>query len=145
MRVYVLTGFAMTEMKTVTTYGAILGAVLGQIRSATGLKQSDLAEAVGVGPSTWSRIEKGESSLSTDQLKLAADALKMPPSRILEMVDVAEKVTADKGITREPVGQAQWTAAAGAIALGLIPVVGSMLSGIVAATIKSQIEKAAKK
>ncbi|ACC69442.1 helix-turn-helix transcriptional regulator [Paraburkholderia phymatum] len=135
----------MTEMKTVTTYGAILGAVLGQIRSAAGMKQSDLAEAVGVGPSTWSRIEKGESSLSTDQLKLAADALKVPPSRILEMVDVAEKITADKGIAREPVGQAQWTVAAGAVALGLIPVVGSMLSNIVAGAIKSQIEKAIKK
>lgn len=135
----------MSEMKTVTTYAAILGAVLGQIRMTAGLKQGELAESVGVGPSTWSRIEKGESSLSTDQLKLAADALKMQPSRILEMVELAEKVTAEKGIEREPVGQSQWTVAAGAIALGLIPVVGSMLSGIVASAIKSQIEKATKK
>jgi transcriptional regulator with XRE-family HTH domain len=145
MGAYVLTGLGMTEMKAVTTYGALLGAVLGQARSATGLKQSDLAEAVGVGPSTWSRIEKGESLLSTDQLKLAADALEIPPSRILEMVDAAEKVAADKGITREPVGRELWTGAAAAIALGFIPVVGSMLGGIVAATIKSQIEKTAKK
>jgi transcriptional regulator with XRE-family HTH domain len=135
----------MAEMKTVTTYAAIVGAVLGQIRSAAGLKQSDLAEAVGVGPSTWSRIEKGESSLSTDQLKLAADALKMPPSRILELVDVAEKATVEKGIAREAVGQSQWTAAAGAIALGLIPIVGSVLSGIVASALSSQMEKVGKK
>lgn len=135
----------MAEMKTVTTYAAILGAVLGQIRTAAGLKQSDLADAVGVGPSTWSRIEKGESSLSTDQLKLAADALKMQPSQILEMVAMAEKVAAEKGIEREPIGQAKWTVAAGAIALGLLPVVGNMLSGVVANAIRSQIEKAIKK
>ena len=135
----------MAEMKTVTTYAAILGAVLGQIRTAAGLKQSDLAESVGVGPSTWSRIEKGESSLSTDQLKLAADALKTSPSEILNMVALAEAVAAEKGIEREPVGQAKWTAATGAIALGLIPVVGSVLSGIVGAALRSQIDKAAKK
>jgi transcriptional regulator with XRE-family HTH domain len=135
----------MAEMKTVTTYAAILGAVLGQIRTAAGLKQSDLAAAVGVGPSTWSRIEKGESSLSTDQLKLAADALKTSPSEILNMVALAEEVTAEKGIEREPVGQSKWTAATGAIALGLIPVVGGVLSGIVGAALRSQIDKAANK
>ncbi len=135
----------MAEMKTVTTYAAILGAVLGQIRTAAGLKQSDLAKAVGIGPSTWSRIEKGESSLSTDQLKLAADALKISPSEILNMVALAEEVAAEKGIEREPVGTAQWDVAAGAIALGLIPVVGSVLSGIVGAALRSQIDKAAKK
>lgn len=135
----------MSEMKTVTTYAALLGAVLGTLRSGAELKQSDLAEAVGIGPSTWSRIEKGESSLSTDQLKLAADALGIPPARILEMVELAEKFTSEKGIEREPVGRPQWTAAAGAVALGLIPVVGSMLSAIVANAIASKIENATKK
>ncbi|WP_242560910.1 MULTISPECIES: helix-turn-helix transcriptional regulator [Pandoraea] len=134
----------MSEMKTVTTYGAILGAVLAQIRSAAGLKQSDLAEAAGVGPSTWSRIEKGESSLSTDQLKLASDKLGISPSKILEMVDVAEKAAAEKGVKREPVGDAQWTAAASAIALGLMPVVGPMLGGIIGAALKYQLDKVKK-
>jgi transcriptional regulator with XRE-family HTH domain len=135
----------MSEMKTVTTYGAILGAVLGQIRTTGGLKQSDLAEAVGIGASTWSRIEKGESALSTDQLKLAADALKIPPGRILDMVEMAEKATAQKGITLEPIGKAQWTAASTATALGLIPVVGSLLGGIVGTVVSSQLAKIGKK
>jgi transcriptional regulator with XRE-family HTH domain len=135
----------MSELKPVTTYAAILGTVLGQFRSAAGLKQSDLAGAVGIGPSTWSRIEKGESSLSTDQLKLAADALGISPSKILEVVEFAEKITAAKGIAREPVGQSKWTVAAGAIALGCLPIVGSMLSNVVSSAIASKIEKMIKK
>ena len=135
----------MSEMKTVTTYGAILGAVLAQIRASAGLKQSDLADAVGIGASTWSRIEKGESALSTDQLKLAADALKLPPGRILDMVDLAGKATAQNGITLEPIGKAQWAAASTATALGLIPVVGSLLGGIVGAVVSSQFGKTGKK
>ncbi|MCY1260062.1 transcriptional regulator, y4mF family [compost metagenome] len=137
----------MTDMRPVTTYAAIVGAVLAQVRSAGGLTQGDLAKAVGIGPSTWSRIEKGESSLSVDQLKLAADALNLPASQILEMVDLAEKTTAEKGIAREPVGHLKWTTAAatGAIAAGMIPVVGSVLGGIVAGALAAYTEKARKK
>ncbi|CAN0620223.1 Transcriptional regulator, XRE family [Burkholderia multivorans] len=133
----------MDGVRNVTTYGAILGAVLGQLRASAGLKQSDLADAVGIGPSTWSRIEKGESSLSTDQLKLAADALNLPPGRILDIVDMAEKATAKKGIELEPVGKASWTAggASAAAAIGIIPVVGSLLGGIIGSVVTSQINK----
>jgi transcriptional regulator with XRE-family HTH domain len=131
----------MSETKTVTTYGAILGAVLAQLRATAGLKQIDLAGAVGIGASTWSRIEKGESALSTDQLKLAADVLKLPPGRILDMVDLAEQATAKNGIALEPIRKAQWTAASTATALGLIPVVGSLLGGIVGAVVSSQFGK----
>ncbi|AZS77611.1 helix-turn-helix domain-containing protein [Achromobacter spanius] len=137
----------MTEMKPVTTYAAIVGAVLAQVRIAAGLTQGDLAKAIGIGPSTWSRIEKGESSLSVDQLKLASDALNISASRILELVDLAEKATVAKGISREPIGNLKWTtaAASGAIAAGFIPIVGPVLASIVGGVLAANAQKARNK
>lgn len=133
----------MNEMKPVTTYGAIVGAVLAQIRAASNLTQGDLAQAVGIGPSTWSRIEKGESSLSVDQLKLAADMLKTSPSHILKMVELAEAAAAEKGIKQESGSQFKWTtaAAAGAVAAGMLPIMGSVLGGIVGSALSDYLEE----
>jgi transcriptional regulator with XRE-family HTH domain len=122
---------AMSEARTVTTYAALLGAVLCHARTAQNAKQSDIASAVGVGPSTWSRIERGESSLSTDQLKAAADFLQMSPARILKAVEAAEEETAARGIQCESVIGGHRLAASDAVALGLVPVVGNSLGLIV--------------
>ncbi len=94
----------MSNIKSVTnmtTTGAVLGAVLVEMRTIAGMKQVRLAEKVGVGPSTWSRIEKGESGLSIDQLKAAADALGNTPWDILEVADAAGKSISDHGIKVE--------------------------------------------
>ena len=89
------------SVTNVTTTGAVLGAVLVEMRTMAGMKQVRLAEKVGVGPSTWSRIEKGESGLSIDQLKAAADALGNTPWDILEAADAAGKCISDHGIKVE--------------------------------------------
>lgn len=71
----------------VTTYPEIVGCVLTLLRKELKATQSTIAEAVGVGVSTWSRIENGESALTVEQLALAAQALDVTPGLILQLAD----------------------------------------------------------
>lgn len=95
----------MAEINAVTTSDAVLGQVLAKLRADKGLKQSDVANALGIGASTLSRIEKGESGLSTAQLRLAAKALSVTPQQILDMAEAAEKVVESQGIRIQPHSQ----------------------------------------
>ena len=133
----------MSTLQPTTTYGAILGATLVKLRNDLGLKQSEVAAAVGVGPSTWSRIENGESSLSTDQLKLVAKVLLIQPSKIIELADEAEAMAAARGIAVKIASKSELeeivitegltvNATAGLVnTVGILPVFGSVIGGIV--------------
>lgn len=72
-----------------TSYSAIVGQVLFNLRQERDIKQGDMASAVNIGQSTWSRIEKGEVALSIDQLARAADYLGCLPSDVLRWADQA--------------------------------------------------------
>lgn len=74
-------------MQAGSTYAAVVGAVIGKLRSERAIGQGDLAAAVGVGQPAWSRIEKGGSALTVDQLARAAATLNCSPSYILQMAD----------------------------------------------------------
>jgi len=52
------------------TYLQRLGAVLREARTERGLTQADMAAALNITQSMWSRYEVGASSLSVEQLKL---------------------------------------------------------------------------
>ncbi|MGE6164409.1 helix-turn-helix transcriptional regulator [Aeromonas media] len=94
----------MNDIKSVinvTTTGAVLGAVLAELRTNAGMKQAELAAKVGVGSSTWSRIEKGESGISIDLLKAAAKVLSTTAWAILEVADAAEQDVAEHGVKIE--------------------------------------------
>ena len=72
-----------------TSYSAIVGQVLFNLRQERDIKQGDMAVAVNIGQSTWSRIEKGEVALSIDQLARAAARLGCLPSDVLRWADQA--------------------------------------------------------
>ncbi len=48
---------------------------IGLARKSRGMTQTELAELLGVKPARISRIEKGENSLGSEQLKQIADIL----------------------------------------------------------------------
>jgi transcriptional regulator with XRE-family HTH domain len=52
-----------TVRRPATTYPAIVGGVLAQLRSQQGLLQEELAQALGITQATLSRIENGQSSI----------------------------------------------------------------------------------
>jgi len=58
-----------------TTYSAVLGVVLANIRKRQGVEQKDMADRMGLSQASYSRLEGGKSSFSVDQMFQAATAL----------------------------------------------------------------------
>ena len=79
-------------------YGAIVGRTIAARRSAVAIDQAQLAAAVGVNQSTWSRIERGQSALTVDQLRIAAAALKVTPASLLDQAEQAVRQARERGI-----------------------------------------------
>ena len=73
-----------------TTYPAIVGKVLADFRSQHGMQQKDMASAVGITQATWSRIESGQTSVTLEHLRSAAQTLNMRPAQLLAIADQSE-------------------------------------------------------
>jgi transcriptional regulator with XRE-family HTH domain len=89
-------------LKPATTYPAIVGGVLAQIRNQNGLRQEELAQALRITQATLSRIEKGQSGITVEHLRLAAQKLGSTPAVILAYADQAEVNMQIQGITVTP-------------------------------------------
>ena len=61
----------------------ILGQVLVRAREARGLKQSEVAEALGLPPSYLSKVEKGNRRLDVVELIRIAEAMGADPAAII--------------------------------------------------------------
>ncbi len=119
----------MNMPNVMTTYPAVVGAFLSIRRKELGLSQTQLATAVGLTVSTWSRIENGESALTIEQLAQAAQALGLTPGSLLQTIDTAITELHEKGIgTNVERASVQEISAAGSI-----PLIGAGLSSAVAA------------
>lgn len=75
-----------------------MGRIIVKIRKELQVEQATLANAVGVTQSTWSRIERGESSFTIDQLADAAECLRVNPSTILLEAEEATRVLKSQGV-----------------------------------------------
>lgn len=144
----------MSDFQSITTSTAVLGAVLARLRIAKGLKQSDIATSLGIAPSGWSRIEKGETYPSLSQLKAAARMLGETPGRIMDLAEEAESELISKGMKIDDTtwanvfgGSASTRSAAiGLVAGGMaagsfIPVVGTALGGLIGGLIGTYLNK----
>ena len=126
-------------MKNETTYQAVLGSLISQKRKQKQIDQGEMAKAVGVSRSTWSRIEAGESALSMDQLAKAAGKLGLPLGTLMveadEIADELRKQNVDvlNGRDQTSAGKFGKAAAATVAFLG-----GAVLGGIVAAIIANK-------
>lgn len=90
-----------TNLKPATTYPDVLGAVLRHLRKTNGLEQQPVSEAAGVTQSTWSRIERGDTAITVDQLARAASCLNTKPEKILILVDQSVKAIQKQGVKVE--------------------------------------------
>jgi transcriptional regulator with XRE-family HTH domain len=70
------------------TYAALIGQILQFHRQRKRLHQAEIAAALGVLQPAYSRIEKGDTSITVAQLRIVARRLGMHPARI---VDEAEE------------------------------------------------------
>jgi transcriptional regulator with XRE-family HTH domain len=81
-----------------TTYPAIVGKVLADLRVRQGMAQKDMASAVGVTQANWSRIESGQTSVTLEHLRSAAKVLAIPPAQILAIADQTEIEASVQGV-----------------------------------------------
>ena len=81
-----------------TTYQSVIGQVIVTLRKEQSIEQATMASAVGVTQSTWSRIERGESSLTVDQLATASAKLRLSASAILKKAEDAIDELKLKGV-----------------------------------------------
>ncbi len=68
-------------------YTALVGRVLLGYRSRKGLQQNDLAAALGVTQSAYSRIEQGDTAISISQLRVIGRRLGIAPGDLLREAD----------------------------------------------------------
>lgn len=106
------------SLKLVTLYPAIVGAVILYGRECIGLSQKDMAEAMDLNPSTWSRIESGVSALTVAQLERVAIALGVTPGDVIQKADVARRRATERGIAMvDDCSSAEELLRAGAVAV----------------------------
>ncbi len=86
------------SLRNAASYPAIVGQVLSNLRKNINIDQSEFAEIIGVTQSTWSRIERGASAFTIEQLADAADHLNLTPSEILELADQAALDLQNQGV-----------------------------------------------
>ena len=117
-------------MYATTTYPAIVGKVIGELRRQRGLTQADLAAAVGLRQPAWSKVERGETAATVEQLAIVAERLEVAPAGILVQADAVALSARERGITvkrqRAQRGSQDAIALIGAAALGAL--VGTILS-----------------
>ena len=109
---------SIPQPTAVVTYPAIVGQVIAHQRSARGIKQGDLATALGLSQSAYSRLESGDSVLNLSQLNHIAARLVLSPARILELADQYQMRLLQQGVNVVP-GKQDHSAAI-AIGLGLL-------------------------
>ncbi|OYU30218.1 MAG: hypothetical protein CFE39_14575 [Comamonadaceae bacterium PBBC2] len=131
----------LMTLQNVTTHQAVLGAVIARLRGESGLKQTDLAEALGITPSAYSRMEKGESAMSTEQLRLLAERLKVTASHILELTDEASAALSENsGVSVKSLSREAWGAGA-MVAAGFMPIAGAALGALVGNLLQKHFDK----
>ena len=108
------------------SYPAVVGAILLAKRKEVGLSQVEMADAVGLNVSTWSRVENGDSAMTIEQLVSAATALNVLPSSVLKEAEVKLEELMTKGIA----AGANRADLASIAAMGAIPIAGTALLGV---------------
>lgn len=76
-------------MSAGTTYSAIIGNVIKQLRDTQSITQGNMADKMGISQAAWSKLESGKSTLSTAQLAKVADLLHVPANQIMQYADDA--------------------------------------------------------
>jgi transcriptional regulator with XRE-family HTH domain len=77
----------MSQVPPVIPYPVLVGQILQAHRDQLGLHQSQIANAMGLSRSAYSRIESGDTSMTLSQLRPVARSLGLAPSQLLAEAD----------------------------------------------------------
>ncbi|HQR98193.1 MULTISPECIES: helix-turn-helix transcriptional regulator [unclassified Polaromonas] len=73
--------------RPVVPYNTLVGKAIEALRSQAGLNQSDMAAALELGQSGYSKLESGQAAMTLAQLRVIAAKLKCAPHQILQRAD----------------------------------------------------------
>jgi transcriptional regulator with XRE-family HTH domain len=66
------------------SYARLVGRIIEETRKQAKLTQIDMADALGVSQSAYSRLELGQTAMSVTQLRIIADKLRTTPQNVLQ-------------------------------------------------------------
>jgi len=89
------------EIVNLTTYPALVGAVMRHLREQKGISQLATANYLGVTQPSYSRLESGRAVLSVAQLSRVCGFLGLSPSEFLQKVDFAKATMKKMGVRVE--------------------------------------------
>jgi transcriptional regulator with XRE-family HTH domain len=91
---------ATTAPKLGTTFQNVFGVVVTDLRSSRdpAVTQTELADSLGLAVSTWSRIERGESAMTLDQMLRVAIFFRTPLSDLLLRCEKVVKSLNEQGV-----------------------------------------------
>jgi len=75
-----------------TTFSAVLGVVLSNLRAERGIEQADMAGRMGLSQASYSRLESGKSTFTVDQMYQAAAALDLNGDQLTERLNQMVRV-----------------------------------------------------
>ncbi|MCK9238471.1 MAG: helix-turn-helix transcriptional regulator [Thiohalomonadaceae bacterium] len=82
----------------ITSFPAVLGTVIANLRKEMGIGQAELAQKIGITASTLSRIENGESAMTIDQLYITCNFLGIKPHELLAAAEKVEEGLQNSGV-----------------------------------------------
>lgn len=82
----------------VVPYNTLVGKAIGELRAKVGITQGDMAAALEIGQSAYSKLESGQASMTLVQLRLVALQLKREPHQILQEADRLAKELESSGV-----------------------------------------------
>lgn len=141
----------MSNLSNITSDQAVVGAVISKLREVKKppLLQQELAQMMDVSPSAWSRVEKGETALSAEQLRLLTQSLGISADSFFSLVDEAKAGLEGNGVkvSATSIFKAAFkNGLAGRMAMGagvgmFVPVIGPVLGALTGAVLATQLDK----
>lgn len=110
----------------VMPYNALVGQVIQRHREILGKNQGEVAQALGLTQSAYSRVESGQTALTVSHLRSLASTLRTTPDSILFETDFLAKQLVKKGVqvpNEKPTDNDQEMKAAFLIGLGILLVI----------------------
>jgi transcriptional regulator with XRE-family HTH domain len=116
-------------MDNQTTYSAVLGSIISNRRKFLVKEQAEIAAKLGISQASYSRLESGKSSMSTDQIFLACNALQISPSELFKHVEKSiealqsnsyQVIAQTRGSLESNAGKVVVGAALGALLVGIL-------------------------
>lgn len=80
-------------------YTALLGRILQYHREHAGFQQADVAASIGIMQPAYSRIEKGDTSITVVQLRAVGKVLNVPPWQLLTEAERWTEKLRKQGVT----------------------------------------------